>query len=106
VAIQAAQEVPKVTSHELSVYLILSAGLLTMPIGAYGLLEALNKRRPGKRWITALIATYALGVLLCAFALSLNGWWYAGAALTLMLVPVETALKKHGVRRRRVPING
>ena len=34
------------TSHELSVYLILSAGLLAMPIGAYGLLEALNKRRP------------------------------------------------------------
>ena len=91
------------TSHELSVYLILSAGLLAMPIGAYGLLEALNKRRPGKRWVTALIATYALGVLLCAFALSLNGQWYVGAGLTLMLVPVESALKKHGLRRRRVP---
>ena len=92
------------TPHELSVYLILSAGLLAMPIGAYGLLEALNKRRPGKRWVTALIGTYALGVLLCAFALSLNGWWYAGAPMALMLVPVETALKKHGLRRRRVTI--
>jgi hypothetical protein len=95
-----------VTSHDLSVYLILSAGLLAMPIGAYGLLEALNKRRTGKGWVTGLIATYALGVLLCAFALALNGWWYAGAVLTLMLVPVETALKKHGLRRRRVPIEG
>ncbi len=97
---------PSVTSHDLSVYLILSAGLLAMPIGAYGLLEALNKRRTGKSWVTGLIATYAFGVLLCAFALALNGWWYAGAVLTLMLVPVETALKKHGLRRRRVPIQG
>jgi hypothetical protein len=96
-----------VTSQELSVYLILGAGLLAMPIGAYGLLEALNKRRRGSRGVTALIATYVLGVLLCGFALSLNGQWYVGAGLTLMLVPVEAALRQHGVLgRRRAPIEG
>ncbi len=92
------------TSQELSVYLVLSAGLLAMTIGAYGVLEALNKRRTGKPWITALIGVYALGVVLCGFALALNGQWYIGAGLTLMLLPVEAALKKHRVSRRRVQI--
>jgi hypothetical protein len=90
-----------VTSWELSVYLVLSAGLLAMPIGAYGLLEALNKRRQGTWWITVLIATYAFGVLLCAFALSLNGQWYVGAGLALMLLPAEPALRRHLALDRR-----
>ncbi|HWB36826.1 MAG TPA: hypothetical protein VHA75_12450 [Rugosimonospora sp.] len=91
------------TPHELTVYLILSAGLLAMSSGAYGVLEALNKRGKGRRLITALIGAYALGVLLCAFALALNGWWYVGGVLALMLVPAESALRKHGVGRRRFP---
>ncbi len=96
------------TSHELSVFLVLGAGLLAMPIGAYGVLEALNKRRPQQRRVTALIATYVLGVLLCGFALSMNGQWYLGAGVAFMLVPVEAALRKHGVlgRRRVAQIEG
>jgi hypothetical protein len=97
-----------VTSHELSVFLILGAGLLAMPIGAYGVLEALNKRRKGQRLIPVLITTYVAGVLLCGLGLSMNGQWYLGAGLAAMLVPVEAALRQHGLlgRRRMAQIEG
>jgi hypothetical protein len=88
-----------VSTRDIVVYLVLSAGLLAMPIGAFGLLDALGGNRRGSHRVTWLIATYAAGILLCASALLLHGRWYLGAPLVLMLLPVETALRRHGVLR-------
>ncbi|MBO0867799.1 MAG: hypothetical protein J2P15_04465 [Micromonosporaceae bacterium] len=87
------------STRDIVVYLVLSAGLLAMPTGAFGLLDALGGNRRGSRRVTWLIATYAAGVLLCASALVLDRRWYLGAPLVLMLIPVETALRRHGVLR-------
>jgi hypothetical protein len=94
-----------VSNQDIVVYLILSAGLLAMPIGAFGLLNALggNTRR-GNRRVTALIGLYGVGVLLSAFAVALAGHWYLGAPLILMLIPAEPALRKHGALGRRARI--
>jgi hypothetical protein len=79
------------------VYLILGAGLLAMPIGAFGLLDALGGQTTrGSRRITALIGAYGLGVFLSALAVSLSGHWYLGVPLVAMLIPAEPALRKHG----------
>jgi hypothetical protein len=85
-----------VSTREVVVYLILSAGLLAMPLGAFGLLAALTADQPGGRRRLALIGLYGAGVLLCAFALALAGHWYLGAPLVLMLIPVDTALRRNG----------
>jgi len=95
-----------VSTRETVAYLILSAGLLAMPIGAFGLLDALSStaQRVGRRTI-ALIGVYSVGVVLCAFSLSVAGRWYLGAPLVLMLIPAETALRKRGALRRRPDLN-
>jgi len=78
-----------------------------MPIGAFGLLDALGaeKAKGRARRTVALIGGYALGVLLCAFALVLAGRWYLGAVLVLMLIPAETALRRTGALRRRAKLD-
>ncbi|MEN3308073.1 MAG: hypothetical protein V7603_4275 [Micromonosporaceae bacterium] len=93
------------STREIVVYLVLSAGLLAMPVGAFGLLDALGADRPGTRRTLALIGVYAVGVLLCAFSLVLAGRWYLGAVLVLMLIPAETALRRHGGLRRRARVD-
>jgi hypothetical protein len=90
-----------VSTREIAAYLVLSAGLLAMPTGAFGLLDALGGARRAGRRVLALIGVYAIGVLLCAFSLVLAGRWYLGAPLVLMLIPAETALRRHGGLRRR-----
>jgi hypothetical protein len=94
-----------VSTREIVAYLILSAGLLAMPIGAFGLLDALGADRPRGRRTVALIGLYAVGVLLCAFALVVAGRWYLGAVLVLMLIPAETALRRAGALRRRANVD-
>ncbi|HKT01415.1 MAG TPA: hypothetical protein VJT31_17980 [Rugosimonospora sp.] len=93
------------STRETVAYLILSAGLLAMPVGAFGLLDALGETRPRVRRTLALIGVYALGVLLCAFALVVAGRWYLGAPLVLMLIPAETAVRKLGGLRRRAKLS-
>jgi hypothetical protein len=92
-----------VSTHETVAYLILSAGLLAMPVGAFGLLEALGEAPSRGRRTPALIGVYGVGVLLCAFSLVLAGRWYLGAVLVLMLIPAEPALRRTGALRRRAP---
>ncbi len=94
------------SSREIVAYLVLSAGLLAMPIGAFGLLDAMRGevRRVSRRTV-ALIGVYATGVVLCAFALALAGRWYLGAPLVLMLIPAETALRRQGGLRRRANLD-
>jgi hypothetical protein len=95
-----------VSSREIVAYLILSAGLLAMPIGAFGLLDALGAERPARvRRTVVLIGLYAVGVLLCSFSLVLAGRWYLGAVLALMLAPAETALRRAGALRRRANLD-
>ncbi len=93
------------STREIVAYLILSAGLLAMPIGAFGLLDALGGKRPGSRRTLALIGVYAVGVLLCAFALVVAKHWYLGAPLVLMLIPAETGVRKVGGVRRRATLD-
>src|SRR5262245_10052301 len=92
-----------VSSRDIVVYLVLSAGLLAMPIGAFGLLDALAGNRRGSRRVTLLIAVYAAGLLLCASSLLRHARWYLGAPVVLMLLPVEPARRRHGVLRPQTP---
>lgn len=82
------------TTRETVVYLILAAGLLAMPLGAFGLFAALHAEEPIGRRTRALIGLYALGVLLCAFSLVLDNRWYLGAPLALLLFPIDNALRR------------
>lgn len=82
------------TTRETVVYLILAAGLLAMPLGAFGLFAALRAEEPIDRRTRVLIALYALGVLFCAFSLVLDARWYLGAPLALLLFPLDKALRR------------
>lgn len=75
-------------------------GTLAMVVGAFGLLDADNGENRGGRRVTSLIAVYALGVLMDVARLTVPGRWYFAMAMALMLVPVDTALRRHVGRRR------
>ena len=77
-------------------------GLLALSIGAFGVLDAFNKRNPAARRVDWLIALYAAGVVLNVVAYTMLEKWYIAAPLTLMLMPAERALEKRGRLRRRV----
>jgi hypothetical protein len=76
-------------------------GLLAFAIGAFGLLDAYNKRNPGVRRVDWLIALYAFGVLLNVAAYTGLHRWYIAAPLALMLIPADRALRLRGTFRRR-----
>lgn len=77
-------------------------GLLALSIGAFGVLDAFNKRNPTAKRVDWLIALYAAGVVLNIVAYTFLEKWYIAAPLTLMLLPAERALDKRGKFRRRV----
>lgn len=93
------------STRETVAYLILGAGLLAMPLGAFGLLDALRAETSGDRRRLALIGLYAVGVLLCAFSLVLDAHWYLGAPVVLMLIPADSAVRRNGGLRRRARLD-
>ena len=76
-------------------------GLLALSIGAFGVLDAFNKRNLGVRRVDWLIALYGAGVLLNIVAYTMLAKWYIAVPLALMLIPAERALEKRGTFRRR-----
>jgi uncharacterized membrane protein HdeD (DUF308 family) len=89
------------TTRETIIFLISAAGTLAMVTGAFGLFAALERRSRESRWAVPLVGLYALGVLLDVAGLTLANTWYLAAPMTLMLVPAEVALRRHGFLRRR-----
>jgi hypothetical protein len=90
---------------ELTFFLTSGFGLLALSIGAFGVLDAFNKRNPGDRRVDWLIALFTFGVLLNIVAYMMLGRWYVAAPLALMLIPVDRALVLRGtIRRRRVDV--
>ncbi len=92
------------STTEVVVFYLSGFGTLAMVIGAFGLLDAFNGENRGVRRVTWLIALYALGVLLDVAGLTVLGRWYFAMGRALMLVPVDTALRRHGVLRRRAAV--
>ena len=88
------------TTRETVIFLICGAGTLALSIGAFGLLAAINRESRGNSRVVPLIGLYALGVVLNVVALTLAGVWYFAVPMTLMLIPAEEALRRHGVGRR------
>jgi hypothetical protein len=88
--------------HEAIFGTMSGVGLLALSIGAFGVLDAFNKRNPAARRVDWLIALYAVGVALNIVAYTMLEKWYIAAPLTLMLLPAEQALDKRGRLRRRV----
>ena len=88
------------TTRETVIFLICAAGTLAMSSGAFGLLSAINRQSRGSRWTVPLILLYAVGIVLNVAALTLAGAWYLAAPMALMLVPAESALRRHGAGRR------
>jgi hypothetical protein len=76
-------------------------GLLALSLGAFGVLDAFNKRNPAARHVDWLIALYTVGVLANVAAYTLLDRWYIAAPLALMLIPAEMAYEKRGTLRRR-----
>jgi hypothetical protein len=76
-------------------------GLLALSIGAFGLLDAFNKRNPTVRRVDWLIALYTVGVVVNIVAYTMLDRWYIAAPLALMLIPAEMAYTKRGTLRRR-----
>jgi hypothetical protein len=89
------------STTEMIVFYLSGFGTLVMVVGAFGLLDAFNGENRGVRRVTWLIGLYALGVVMNVAGLTVLGKWYFAMAMALMLVPVDTAL-----RRRRVPAIG
>jgi hypothetical protein len=92
------------STTEVIVFYLSGFGTLAMVIGAFGLLDAFNGENRGARRVTWLIVLYALGVLMDVAGLTVLGRWYFAMAMALMLVPVDTALRRHGARRRRAAV--
>ena len=88
------------TTRETVIFLISGVGTLAMSIGAFGLLAAINRQSRGNSRVVPLIGLYVIGVVLDLVALTLAGVWYLAVPMALMLVPVEEALRRHGVGRR------
>lgn len=88
------------TTREIVIFLICGVGTLAMSTGAFGLLAAMNRESRGSTRVVPLIGLYAVGVVLNAAGLTLVGVWYLAVLITLMLVPVDEALRRHGVGRR------
>ncbi len=80
-------------------------GLLALSIGAFGVLDAFNKRNPGVRRVDWLIALYAAGVLLNIVAYTMLARWYIAVPLALMLIPAERAVEKRGTFRRKAKVD-
>jgi uncharacterized membrane protein HdeD (DUF308 family) len=76
-------------------------GLLALSLGAFGLLDAFNKRNETVRRVDWLIALYTLGVVINIAAYTMLNRWYIAAPLALMLIPAELAYEKRGTLRRR-----
>ncbi|WP_238009706.1 hypothetical protein KZZ52_00235 [Dactylosporangium sp. AC04546] len=76
-------------------------GLLALSIGAFGVLDAYNKRGVGEKRVDWLIGLYALGVVMNIVAYVMLDRWYIAAPLALMLLPAERALEKRGTFKRR-----
>ena len=93
------------TTRETVIFLICGAGTLAMSVGAFGLLAAINRQSRGNSRVVPLIGLYALGVVLDIVALVLAGVWYLAVPLALMLVPVDEALRRHGVGRRAADLS-
>jgi hypothetical protein len=89
------------STTEMIVFYLSGFGTLVMVVGAFGLLDAFNGENRGVRRVTWLIGLYALGVVMNVAGLTVLGKWYFAMGMALMLVPVDTAL-----RRRRVPATG
>ncbi|GAA0732119.1 hypothetical protein GCM10010199_49230 [Dactylosporangium roseum] len=81
--------------------LMSGGGLLALSIGAFGVLDAYNKRGIGEKRVDWLIALYAVGVVMNIVAYVMLDRWYIAAPLALMLVPAERALDKRGTFKRR-----
>lgn len=86
---------------ELTFALMSGGGLLALSVGAFGVLDAYNKRGIGEKRVDWLIALYAFGVITNIVAYVLLDRWYIAAPLALMLVPAEQALEKRGTFKRR-----
>jgi hypothetical protein len=76
-------------------------GLLALSVGAFGVLDAYNKRGLGDKRIDWLIGLYALGVVANIVAYVMLDRWYIAAPLALMLWPAERAFDKRGTFKRR-----
>ena len=93
------------TTRETVIFLICAAGTLAMSLGAFGLLAAINRQSRGNSRVVPLIGLYSLGVMLNVVALVLAGVWYLAVPMALMLVPVEEALRRHGIGRRAADLS-
>jgi O-antigen ligase len=93
------------STRETIIFLIAGFGTLAMTIGAFGLLAALERRSRDSRWALPLIGSYALGIAMIVTGLTIAGAWYFAAPLALMLVPVEVALRRHGLGRRTADLS-
>jgi hypothetical protein len=87
--------------HEAIFGTMSGVGLLALSIGAFGVLDAFNKRNPAAKRVDWLIALYTVGVALNIVAYTMLQKWYIAAPLTLMLIPAERAFEKRGKFRRR-----
>jgi hypothetical protein len=92
------------SSTEVVVFYLSGFGTLAMVVGAFGLLDAFNGHDRGARRVTWLIGLYAFGVLLNVAGLTVLDKWYFAMAMTLMLVPADEGLRRHGVLRRRTRV--
>ena len=76
-------------------------GLLALSIGAFGVLDAYNKRNLQAARVDWLIALYASGVFLNVVGYTALGRWYIAAPLLLMLLPADRATELRAEHRRR-----
>jgi hypothetical protein len=90
--------------HEAIFGTMSGVGLLALSIGAFGVLDAFNKRNPAAKRVDWLIALYTAGVVFNIVAYTMLQKWYIAAPLTLMLIPAEQALEKRGKFRRRAKV--
>jgi hypothetical protein len=75
--------------------------MLAFSIGAFGVLDAYQKRHPHQKRVDWLISLYAFGVLLTVVGLALYGRWWMAAPFALMLLPADRAVRMRAEFRQR-----
>jgi hypothetical protein len=76
-------------------------GMLAFSIGAFGVLDAWQKRHLDLRRVDWLISLYSFGVLLTVVAFVIYGRWWMAAPFALMLLPADRAMRMRAESRQR-----
>jgi hypothetical protein len=83
-------------------YAVLSGvGMLTFSIGAFGVLDAYQKRNTHQKHVDWLISLYVAGVLLTVVGFVLYDRWWMAAPFALLLLPADRAIRTRLELRQR-----